>query len=334
MHTHKQEKTKATQTYVGGLPSPKTVQITAVFDFDQLEMKSPDLPLEVCLMLGPKNTLPGTATWMATFPLFLEKQISERTLNEKTIPKQKRVLMWSHDTADNPYKKAMLLDASILNSVELKTKNIVLRVHPKEQNNTLKWVYDPVTKKNYWKVVQGRKYLMNVTFDAGSLIAAKVASESWRPIIHIYAKNAAGAVKKWRPFTNFSVDWAPHHERDLSPAEIKEYQVEPARKLHASSPASASNPAKKSQHQKEESKKHSSHSEIYTPSLPSVNEVDKTHYPYLSGSKESPLLKDELVLMKGYSAGNSNTLFGKNDGKQQADVKTDYKQEQKGLKIN
>ncbi len=221
----KADNAKVTKPFKGSLRSPKTATMTVVFDFKQEELKN-EFPVELCLLFGPENVEPGTAHWIGRFLLNVESTISPPIENAvESIPKTKRALMWFNGRVNNKYKDAMLFGTSKSHRDALKTRSIVLRVHPDEKNsNTLKW-----DRKNHrWMVVNGRKYLLNVTFDTGSLIEEKAETEQWHSKIYVHAERpqlqGKSQIKNWKRFTNFATNWANHNEPDLNEAELKEAQ--------------------------------------------------------------------------------------------------------------
>ena len=176
---------------------------------------------------------------------------------EVVVPKSSRALLW-HDhgmwrtgmpcegviTPHGTYEHAVLMSQSRVIDEELKCSSVVVRVYTEEPNPlALRYVPEKPNPNQdrssrsaldggYLKVTIGCQYYLNLTFASGSMIARRVAQESWRPIIYLTVVSGTGAPVA-RQFTNFVTNWAMGVEAPVDSSEQATARIarERARKL-------------------------------------------------------------------------------------------------------
>ncbi|AYV86346.1 MAG: hypothetical protein Solumvirus5_13 [Solumvirus sp.] len=221
--------------HIGPLPSPKTVTITFVPDFNQTELRSPLRPTSFRVLLGPEGTTPETAKWSFEFNMYAMDPITgpSKKPDEKPIPKDARALLWFGGKPYATYSHCVVPKGCKLSMMdELKTTSITIRPHHETKiPDSLIYVRRrPGASKShaigYIKVVQGYHYYLNITFAAGSNIAQLVGSQGWRPIVYLTTKRPGREETDYitgvREFTNLVTNWAQGVEVNPSDQEIKE----------------------------------------------------------------------------------------------------------------
>lgn len=209
------------------LPVAKTITMTLVPDWNQQDLRSPKHPACVCVVLGPANTRPENAPWKFEFNLYAMDQLTgpDKKPNEKTVSKDSRALLWQSGKPFDGYSHVVVAKGCKLSDTDdLKTRSVVFRASTEEKDpNALIYVRRSGKTVGYLKVVQGYHYYFNITFEAGSAIAQKVAKESWRPIVYLISKRpgreATDFITGSRQFTNFITNWAEGVEIDADPDE-------------------------------------------------------------------------------------------------------------------
>jgi hypothetical protein len=214
-------------------------------------MRSPLRAASLCVVLGPANTLPHQAQWCFEFNIFATEvgaAPESKSRDEEPFPKGRRALLWYKGKPHFPYQNCLVLNKCRLSHTdELLTHSVVVRAYGDESDqkgwedhgrnvhalvpepDSLTWVRKRAGASrrkdlSYLKVKQGHHYYLQITFETGSMIAQKVGSESWRPIMFLYTKRTnkgVDEVQSTRLFTNFTTNWAPVAELDVDEAETK-----------------------------------------------------------------------------------------------------------------
>lgn len=216
---------------IGPLPTPKTITMTLVPDWNQQELKSPLRPASVCVVLGPANTLPQHAHWSFEFNISAMDQLTgpAKKTDEEAIGKGSRALLWWGGKPFPKHQHAVVPSGCRLSTNDdLKTLSIVLRTYSEEKDpNALLYVRKKAgvpkhESVGYLKVIQGHHYYLNITFAAGSTIAQLVGLHSWRPMVYLSVKKPektnTESITGSRLFTNFvTKQVAPHVARARRP---------------------------------------------------------------------------------------------------------------------
>lgn len=215
----------ASPAVFGPLPSPRTITITMVPDWNQEAIRSPLRPSTLHVVLGPANTTPEQAKWVLAINMYAMDQHrgSSKRSDEESIGKGSRALLWYDGKAFPRYHHAVEPDACKLTAADdLKTVSVVLRTFSEEKDpNALVYVrrrYGVSRSQGagYMKVVQGHHYYLNITFAAGSTIAQMVGQFGWRPMIYLDPRGP-GETRVFDPaqptkglliFANFVTNWA------------------------------------------------------------------------------------------------------------------------------
>lgn len=218
---------------VGLLPAPKTIRIEFVPDWIQCDLKTPHLPVAVCVVLDKPGTLPQHSifcfefyAWVVPNPIIKEADGKEVVTgpipkmgndfneeNGENIPVDGRALLWYAPDRWPAYAQCTEMAGCRVSIEDLKCVSVVVRPHHEEKlaGSLMYLRRDPVKPfmPGLLRFVHKHRYFLNITFNTNSRMAQYVAIHKFRPIFYLCVKQPGTNVPIGsRLFTNFITEWS------------------------------------------------------------------------------------------------------------------------------